>query len=96
MEEVEMEERGERGWEKRRRMGTPTPRGAYHRMCLKVYGNDNSSPEDNPTYRQSSCLEYYKKALSFYVLPAVRKKEVRQLEKKSLADHAFEDEEFMQ
>eukprot|EP00957_Ditylum_brightwellii_P160005 12180154-Ditylum_brightwellii.AAC.1 len=92
----------------------------YHWMYLKVYGKDNPSPEDNPTYRQSSSLEYYKKALSFFMpcqlevwnvttnsgnptrpvdvnnlIKAVGKKEVIQLRKKSLANCAFEDEEFM-
>eukprot|EP00957_Ditylum_brightwellii_P126176 9619617-Ditylum_brightwellii.AAC.1 len=41
------------------------PCDIYHWMSLKVYGKDNPSPEDNPTYRQSSSLEYYKKAISF-------------------------------
>eukprot|EP00957_Ditylum_brightwellii_P099421 7573274-Ditylum_brightwellii.AAC.1 len=43
------------------------PCDIYHWMCPKVYGNDNPSPEDNPTLGQSSFLEYYKKAISFFM-----------------------------
>eukprot|EP00957_Ditylum_brightwellii_P189434 14418576-Ditylum_brightwellii.AAC.1 len=32
-----------------------------------MYGKDNLSLEDNPTFGQSSSLEYYKKALSFFM-----------------------------
>ena len=37
-------------------------------MCQKVYGNPNPGPEDNPNLGRSSSLEYYKKALSYYMV----------------------------
>jgi hypothetical protein len=37
-------------------------------MCQKVYGNPNPGPQDNPTLGRASSLEYYKKALSYYMV----------------------------
>eukprot|EP00957_Ditylum_brightwellii_P089542 6818890-Ditylum_brightwellii.AAC.1 len=43
------------------------PQDVYEWMCCKVYGKENPSPEDNPTCGCSSSLEYYKKAISFFM-----------------------------
>ena len=36
-------------------------------MCVKVYGIPEPGPDDNPTLGRASSLEYYKKALSYYM-----------------------------
>ena len=36
-------------------------------MCLKVYGNPDPGIDDNPTEGRSTSLEFYKKALSFFM-----------------------------
>jgi hypothetical protein len=36
-------------------------------MCLKVYGKEDLGPEDNPIHGRASSLEYYKKALSYFM-----------------------------
>eukprot|EP00957_Ditylum_brightwellii_P177903 13550625-Ditylum_brightwellii.AAC.1 len=43
------------------------PHDIYCWMAWKVYGTDDPSPDDNPTEGHSSCLKYYKKAISFYM-----------------------------
>jgi hypothetical protein len=35
--------------------------------CVMVYGIPEPGPDDNPTLGRSSSLEYYKKALSYYM-----------------------------
>jgi hypothetical protein len=37
-------------------------------MCMKVYGTPTPGPEDNPNLGRSSSLEFYKKALSYYMV----------------------------
>ena len=36
-------------------------------MCMKVYGDPDPGPDDNPTEGRSSSLEHYKKCLSYYM-----------------------------
>ena len=36
-------------------------------MCVKAYGVPNPGPEDNPSEGRSASLEYYKKALSYFM-----------------------------
>jgi hypothetical protein len=36
-------------------------------MCKKVYGVTDPAPGDQPTHGRSASLEYYKKAISFYI-----------------------------
>jgi hypothetical protein len=36
-------------------------------MCVKVYGIPEPGPDDNPTLGRASLLDYYKKALSYYM-----------------------------
>jgi hypothetical protein len=36
-------------------------------MCVKVYGIPEPGTDDNPTLGRASLLDYYKKALSYYM-----------------------------
>ena len=47
-----------------------TPADIKGWMCQKVYGTPNPELEDNPTLGRSSSLEFYKKALSYYMVNA--------------------------
>lgn len=49
-------------------LATIKPADVRRWMCVKVYGNPDPGPEDNPTMGRASSLEYYKKALSYYMV----------------------------
>lgn len=44
-----------------------TPDHIYRWMALKAYGIENPTPEDNPTECRSSSMEYFKKAISYFM-----------------------------
>ena len=43
------------------------PDDIYKWMALKVFGQPDPSHDDNPTLGRSTSLEYYKKAISFFM-----------------------------
>jgi hypothetical protein len=46
---------------------TIRPQDVARWMCLKAYGTPDPAPGDNPTHGRCSSLEYYKKALSYFM-----------------------------
>jgi hypothetical protein len=44
-----------------------TPDDVYNWMAVKVYGIPDPTPQDDPIHGRSSSLEYYKKALSYFM-----------------------------
>ena len=44
-----------------------TPSDIHRWFCLKAYGMENPTPEDNPTRTRASSLTYYKKAISYFI-----------------------------
>ena len=44
-----------------------TPSDIHRWFCLKAYGMENPSNEDNPTLTRSNSLIYYKKAISYFI-----------------------------
>ena len=48
-------------------LGNITPVEIVRWMCLKVYGNPDPGIDENPTEGRSASLQYYKKALSFFM-----------------------------
>ena len=44
-----------------------TPEIIVRWMCLKVYGNPDPGPNDNPTKGRSSVIAFAKKAVSFFM-----------------------------
>lgn len=48
-------------------LGEVTPEDVYKWMAMKVYGRPDPNNDDNPTHGRSSSLEYYKKALSYFM-----------------------------
>ena len=48
-------------------LGEVTPEDVYKWMAMKVYGHPDPNNDDNPTHGWSSSLEYYKKALSYFM-----------------------------
>ena len=48
-------------------LGQLTPEDVYRWMAVKAYGIEDPGPDDNPTDGRSSSLEYYKKAISYFM-----------------------------
>jgi flagellar biosynthesis GTPase FlhF len=44
-----------------------TPQEVTEFLAMKAYGKQNPGPEDHPTVGRASSLEYYKKALSYFM-----------------------------
>lgn len=53
------------------KLATIRPAEIVRWMCQKAYGNPNPGPDDNPTLRRSSTIEYSKKAHSYYMVNRV-------------------------
>jgi hypothetical protein len=46
---------------------TITPEHIYRWMCKRVYDKEDPSADDNPTNCRSSSLQYWKKAISYFM-----------------------------
>ena len=51
----------------KRYLGAITPPVIFRCMCLKVYGNPDPDPNNNPTQDRSSSIAYAKKAMSYFI-----------------------------
>jgi hypothetical protein len=44
-----------------------TPTDLYKWLAFKVYKKEDPGPKNNPTFGQSSSMNYYKKTISYYM-----------------------------